>query len=188
MPGLVCGVKLWKTSHSHDASMGLVYFPYISHKNQPNVPKYTSPMDGMGFFSSFGGLDPHNFSFMFFVVVMCFCINFKNPQDLWVKRHNRPTTKFLQVKCCSWPCPLHKKRLMTVYTLKLPWHSMVKTNILVSRIFFFSKGHFWIWNYSPDFSRMAFFGKISLKKHIVDGNKYHLTNPSTLYLKHPPGN
>ena len=24
-------------------------FAYIYHKNQPNVGKYTSPMDGMGF-------------------------------------------------------------------------------------------------------------------------------------------
>ena len=29
--------------------MGLVYIPtFTYHKNQPNVGKYTSPMDGMG--------------------------------------------------------------------------------------------------------------------------------------------
>ena len=29
-------------------SMGLVYLPNIYHKNEPNVGKYTSHMDGMG--------------------------------------------------------------------------------------------------------------------------------------------
>ena len=33
--------------------MGLVIFTYIYNKNQPNVGKYTYPMDGMGDFFSF---------------------------------------------------------------------------------------------------------------------------------------
>ena len=40
-------------------------FPYIYHKNQPNVGKYTMTLDGMGypilsrtFFLCFFGLDP----------------------------------------------------------------------------------------------------------------------------------
>ena len=37
---------------THDGSMGLVYLPTVTityHKNQPNVGKYTSPMDPMGY-------------------------------------------------------------------------------------------------------------------------------------------
>ena len=40
-------------------SMGLVYLPTFTNKNQPNVGKYTSPMDPMGIG------DSHPFSMIF---------------------------------------------------------------------------------------------------------------------------
>ena len=39
-------IPFWITSHTIH---GTGIFPYIYHKNQPNVAKYASPMDGMGF-------------------------------------------------------------------------------------------------------------------------------------------
>ena len=41
------------------ASMGMVYLLHKNHKNQPNVGKYTSPMDGMGM-NSIGNRGSHN--------------------------------------------------------------------------------------------------------------------------------
>ena len=41
--------------------MGLVHLPTFNYKHQPNVGKYTSPMDGMGFVVDFPCFFPTNF-------------------------------------------------------------------------------------------------------------------------------
>ena len=53
-------------SHKIHGTNGI--FTYMSHKNQPNVSKYTSPMDSMGIFyplSSQGLRNPRGPSFSF---------------------------------------------------------------------------------------------------------------------------
>ena len=77
--------------------MGLVYLPYIYHKSQPHVCKYTSPMDSMG--SKFSGCQ---------VVLVSPC--FVSGARPFIPGPNTDTLH----------CPL-------VFSRKLPWKTHQKT-------------------------------------------------------------